>query len=368
MAIIDSRSAREVFESSFVFAPIGKALVGLEGQFLKVNKALCDMVGYGEEELLRTSFQQLTHPEDLDNDLAFLSTLQTGRIPSYRTQKRYYHKNRSIIWVEVSVALVRREDGKPHFYVTQVSDISVSKQAEMVGNAFFIHSPDLLAVTTSDGRFVRSNPAWDGQLGWAMDDLAGLHLLALIHPDDRELAVQSHERVRHGEAPARYESRCLTVHGDYRWVEWTTVIRKDLHFYHAGRDCTHRRLAADQLGMITAETREIVDHMPVLMGYWDRNLVTQFLNKPFSAKLGVAPMAAKGVALPALVGVELYRKHERMIRLGLQGHPVSFEQDFPDLRGNMVKTRVSILPQRHGAEGIYIIVTAAEGEAANGGI
>jgi PAS domain S-box-containing protein len=361
MPIIDSRSAREVFESSFVHAPIGKALVGLDGQFLKVNKALCDMVGYSEQELLESSFQALTHPEDLDNDLSYLSTLQTGRIASYRTQKRYYHKNRSIIWVEVSVALVRRDDGKPHFYVTQVSDISASKQAESISDAFFSTSPDMLAVTTADGRFVRSNPAWRLGLGWAVEDLSGLHFLALVHSDDRERVTRMQERVKRGEAPACYECRCLTMHGDYRYIEWSIALGEDLRLYHSGRDTTHRRAAAEQLGVISAETRDIVDRMPVLMGYWDRQLVTQFLNKPFSARLGIEPNKAKGVPFTALVGEENYYRHREMLQQGLSGHAVSFERDFIDLDGNPVKARVSILPQRQGTpEGIYIIVTAME--------
>jgi PAS domain S-box-containing protein len=364
MTIIDSRSAREVFESSFVHAPIGKALLGLEGQFLKVNKALCDMVGYSEEELLKSSFQALTYPEDLDKDLSYLSTLQTGRIPSYRTQKRYYHKNRSTIWVEVSVALVRRDDGKPHFYVTQVSDITATKQAESIGDGFFSVSPDLLAVTTVDGRFIRSNPAWQQQLGWMSEDLSGLHFMALIHPDDRERVTRMQDRVKRGEAPARYECRCLTMHGDYRWIEWMFALSEDQRLYHSGRDRTQRHMAAEQLGAIAAETREIVDRMPVLMGYWDRNLVTQFLNKPFSTRLGVVPADAKGLPFTTLVGEENYFRHKEMIHLGLNGHTVSFERDFPDQHGGQIKARVSILPQRHGAsaEGIYIIVTSAEEE------
>jgi PAS domain S-box-containing protein len=77
-----------LFENAFNHAAIGMALVGLKGEFLKVNRSLCELVGYPEEELKKLTFQDITHPEDLNPDLEKLERLAAGEISTYRMEKR----------------------------------------------------------------------------------------------------------------------------------------------------------------------------------------------------------------------------------------------------------------------------------------
>ncbi len=117
---------REAFENS----AIGIALVSPEGKWLKANKVLSDITGYTEKELLKTTFQDITHPDDLDLDLKNVQDLLEGKIDSYKMEKRYFHKQGHIVWVLLSVSLVRDGEGQPLHFVSQIEDITQQKLAQ----------------------------------------------------------------------------------------------------------------------------------------------------------------------------------------------------------------------------------------------
>jgi PAS domain S-box-containing protein len=124
----------ERFRSAFVHSAIGMALVSLQGQMLKVNRALCAMLGYDEPELLTRDFQSLTHPDDLPGDLQQVRSLLAGEAQSYQMEKRYYHRSGSVVWTLLTVSLLRDERGEPIHFISQIEDITGRKQtlAELV--------------------------------------------------------------------------------------------------------------------------------------------------------------------------------------------------------------------------------------------
>ena len=124
------QESEERFRSAFEHAAIGKALVGLDGRWLRVNRALCTLLGYDEEELLATTFQMLTHPDDLDTDLEHVRLLQAGAIASYELEKRYVHKDGHVIWGVLSVSLVRDEAGAPLYFISQIQDVGERRALE----------------------------------------------------------------------------------------------------------------------------------------------------------------------------------------------------------------------------------------------
>jgi len=123
------RSERR-FRLSFENAPIGKAIVGLDGRWLDVNHALCQMLGYSEQELLGSTFQALTHPQDLQQDLAHVRDLLEGRGNSHRMDKRYIHKRGHEIHAQLDVAMLRDEQGQPLHFISQIQDITERKQVQ----------------------------------------------------------------------------------------------------------------------------------------------------------------------------------------------------------------------------------------------
>src|ERR671912_98387 len=124
------REAEERFRRSFEDAAIGMALVGTDGRFLRTNRSLCDMLGYREVELLGKTFQDITHPADLDADLDLLRRTLLGEIRTYQMEKRYFHKEGQVVWVLLSVSMVHNEEGDPLYFVSQIQDISARKVLE----------------------------------------------------------------------------------------------------------------------------------------------------------------------------------------------------------------------------------------------
>ena len=123
------RESEERFRSAFDYAAIGKAIISLEGEFLKVNPALCEILGYEETELLQKTFQDLTYPDDLDTDLKFVQQMLKGEIRTYQMKKRYIHSSGHLVWVLLSVSLVRDDDNKPLYFISQIQDISKQEAA-----------------------------------------------------------------------------------------------------------------------------------------------------------------------------------------------------------------------------------------------
>ena len=123
----DLHDAQARFETAFTGAPIGMALVALDGRCLQVNDALCRIVGRTREELEATTLDAVTHPEDVDRDGRSLADLLRGAIPSYQVEKRYRHAGGHHLWVLVTVSLVRDPLGAPLHFVSQAQDISERK-------------------------------------------------------------------------------------------------------------------------------------------------------------------------------------------------------------------------------------------------
>ncbi|WP_277380819.1 PAS domain S-box protein [Stenotrophomonas maltophilia] len=126
----EARMAAEKFAGAFTSAALGMALVSLEGRWLDVNDALCRILGYAREELLQVDFQRLTHPDDLQADLALVQDLLAGRCSHYHLEKRFLDRNGRVIWTRLSVSLVRNERGEPVHFVSQIQDISAQRSSE----------------------------------------------------------------------------------------------------------------------------------------------------------------------------------------------------------------------------------------------
>lgn len=124
------RESEERFRQSFVSASIGKAIVGLDGGWIEVNPALCDLLGYSEEELLQRTFQDITHPHDLDSDLSHVQQMLSGAINSFQMEKRYFHRQGQEVWVLLSVSLVHDPVGLPLYFISEIQDITDRKRYE----------------------------------------------------------------------------------------------------------------------------------------------------------------------------------------------------------------------------------------------
>ncbi|MCA9211891.1 MAG: PAS domain S-box protein [Planctomycetales bacterium] len=124
------QESERLFRSMFENSAVGIARVGLDGAWLNVNQRLCDIFGYTREELLRIKFQDITHPDDLQADVDDLNRMIRGDIDRYSMQKRYFRKDRSEVWANLTVTLQRDDKGMPLYCISVVQDITPRKQFE----------------------------------------------------------------------------------------------------------------------------------------------------------------------------------------------------------------------------------------------
>ena len=152
--------AEERFRRAFDGAPIGMAMVGIDGRWLRVNRALCELTGYSRSEMLALTFQEITHPDDLERDLAQGELLLSGEKDAIRVEKRYVRPDKSIVWLAVFVSLVLDASGSPLYYVCQYEDIGDRMRAQLeVERSLSLereHVERLRALDTMKDQFVAS--------------------------------------------------------------------------------------------------------------------------------------------------------------------------------------------------------------------
>ncbi|BDI20307.1 hypothetical protein ANSO36C_61090 [Nostoc cf. commune SO-36] len=140
------RESEEKFRAMFNQAAVGIALVGLDGQFLQINSALCETTGYSHEELIEMNFQEITHPDDLEVDWENARRVLAREISGYSLEKRYIRKDGSIVWVNLTSSAVWDANGQPKYALGIIEDISERKRVEATQN-FLVEASTLLAAS-----------------------------------------------------------------------------------------------------------------------------------------------------------------------------------------------------------------------------
>jgi two-component system, cell cycle sensor histidine kinase and response regulator CckA len=124
------RESEERFRATFEQAAAGMGYTTLEGRYVRVNQRFCDIVGYTRDELLARTFQDITHPDDLERDLLAQRQLLAGELQTLAREKRYLHKDGSVVWIDLTVSMLREPSGEPKYLIAVVQDITARKQLE----------------------------------------------------------------------------------------------------------------------------------------------------------------------------------------------------------------------------------------------
>lgn len=269
------RASREQFASAFEHAAIGMAVFDLDFRWQAVNPALCRMLGYTREELLQKSFPEITHPEDLDENVRLLRELLAGQRDHFQMEKRYLQSSGSIVWGILNVSLVKDRAGKPLRLISQVQDITHRKQAELRlreieerYRAVFDRSLDAVYLSDFRGRFLDANPAALKLLGYEAEEVRSLSFADVLH-DPADLA-RAHESIqallRSGVKESTSEYRLKRKDGQCVWVEiLASVVNKNGQPYAVqglARDITDRRAAEEALRASEERYRSIIENEP----------------------------------------------------------------------------------------------------------
>ncbi|MEL6406252.1 MAG: PAS domain S-box protein [Chloroflexota bacterium] len=173
--------SRDQFQATFHEAAIGIAHVAPDGSWLKVNQRLCDFLGYSQEELRTRTFQDLTHPDDLQADETLVQQLLAGAIESYSMEKRYICKDGQLVWANLTVSLVRDMTGKPNYFISIVEDIRKRKRIETTlretkgeHEQILDAIDDLVLVKGAQSKILWANRAFREYYGMSNEALAGI--------------------------------------------------------------------------------------------------------------------------------------------------------------------------------------------------
>ncbi|WP_373057442.1 PAS domain S-box protein [Zunongwangia sp. H14] len=183
------RISEEAFRGNFENAAVGMAILDPKGKWLEVNKSLCNIIGYSREELKLLSFQDITHPDDLDADLQLLQELVAGKRRYYHMEKRYFHKKGNLVYIILSVSLVRDKNGLPLYFISQITDVTGRKIAERRLKEAVAQLKGILEASTqvsiistnTSGIITNFNKGAENLLGYGREELEGKASALLLH-------------------------------------------------------------------------------------------------------------------------------------------------------------------------------------------
>jgi PAS domain S-box-containing protein len=262
------QQSEQRFRATFEQAAVGMAHVAPNGRWIYVNQRLCEIVGYTRLELLERTFQEITFADDLEDDLELLQKMLAGELATYSLEKRYVRKGGDLIWVELTVSLVRDQMGAPEYFISVVQDISERKRAqeelrdsEARKSAILEAALDSIVTMDYAGLITDFNPAAETMFGYCRASALGRPLVELIVPASlRAQHLAGIERYRAtGKGPIlgkRLELPALRADGTEFPAELTVVptLSNGVPMFTAYvRDLTERKQTAEALR--ASETR-----------------------------------------------------------------------------------------------------------------
>lgn len=294
----------ESFRSLFEQTSIGMAIFDPEGRYLAVNRALCRMLGYTEDELLRLSYDEITFKEDREASLERNRLIWAGKMDHFNAEKRYVRKDGTVIWVALSGSTVRDAEGTPVFNIRQIQDITEKRRAtealresESRFRAVIDNSAAAISLKNVDGQYLLVNRAFeafyriDGEQahGKTVFDVFPSNLAATYAEIDREVVKKRTTR--------EFETQIPFTDGEVHTLLVTKFPVTDARGKVSGigtiaTDITARKMAEDAVRRSDERLRDAVDSLQEGFGLFDKDDRLVVANA-FYRQLN--PMAAEAV-------------------------------------------------------------------------
>jgi diguanylate cyclase (GGDEF)-like protein/PAS domain S-box-containing protein len=341
--------------ATFELAAVGIAHVSPQGQWLRVNQCMCEMLGYTRPELLSMSFRDVTHPADLEADERLVREMLDGKRSHYVIEKRYIHKSGNPIWAYLAVSLLRDTAGLPRYFISVVSGIQAQKSARAEAEesrarikAVFNSLTEAVFVFNARSDVVEANPAALRMFGYADIDAAR----ASVPEINQVFEVQTLDahpvpmkkwpvaRILKGERLSNIELEVRRRDSGERWVASFSGSRavdengRPQLAVLTVRNVTKRHLAETALRVSEQRFRTALDSIPDMVAIYDRDFRVQYVNhamvraaqRPASELVG---QLDADIAAPSLVS--LWRP---MLNNALRSARVqSSDLEYPGTRG-----------------------------------
>ena len=306
------RESEERFAGAFEHAPNGMVLVMPNGRRFKVNRALCEMIGYSEEEYLSHDYQDITHPDDSELTAENVRRALAGEDRPAFIEKRFIHKDGHIITVELSISVVRDVLGKPQYMVGQVLDISARKQAQLDLQASQQRLRDLIdglgpavfvGLLTTEGILIEVNEAPLAAAGLKPSDVLGKHFADthwwVGNPEGQKLAHEAIERGLRGES-SRFDVRVRGACDQFIDAEFSLQPLRDesgkvLFLIPSGIVISDRKAMETALRESEAELRIMSEAMPQIVWITRPDGCCIYINQQFADYTGIATDESLGM-------------------------------------------------------------------------
>lgn len=277
------------FRSAFDYSAIGMALVLPDGRWLKVNRSVCEIVGYTEEELLERDFQSITHADDLAKDLDYVQQMLSGKIKAYQMDKRYVHKSGRIVRASLSVSLVRDSHNNPLYFISQIQDVTDRALAEEALHhseeryrELFENANDLIYTHDLKGNFTSLNKAGERITGYKRGEAMKMNIAEVVIPEHLERARDMISRKATEDVSTVYELDIQAKDGRRVALELSTrLIYADGEpkgVQGIARDITERRRDEKALSDSERRFREILENIQLVAVMLDSNGKVTFCN------------------------------------------------------------------------------------------
>lgn len=306
---------RETFQTAFKFAPIGMAFLSLSGRWLRANRALLEILGLAEPDLLATTMEALLHPDDVEPVARYLQNIRDGAILGYQMEVRYRHPRGNPVWVTQSAALIPDEDGNPTSLIVQIQNITLRKRAEDAIRRALEFNQTILncihesisIVNVKDLTIAGANRVFLAAAGLSLEEVVGKKCYEISHhrnapcsPPDDSCPIE--DLMKTG-SYASHEHKHFLGDGSVSFAEVSVSPIKDekgetVQVVHLARDITLRKRAEEDLRQSEERFRAIFDNSN------DGILLADMENKRFfigndriCQMLGYSPDEIKGMGV-----------------------------------------------------------------------
>jgi len=293
------RENEQLYRSTFELAAVGVAHVSPDGRWLRVNRKLCEILGYSEAELLQMTFQEITHPEDLPVDLIETEKVRRGELPTFSMEKRYIRKDKSTVWVNLTVSSARDSSGRMKHFISIVEEVTVRREAYEVRAklaAIVESSDDAIISKNLDGIINSWNAGATRIFGFTSEEAVGQSITIIIPLELREEESKILTRLRMGERLDHFETVRVTKGGERINVSLTISPLRDSRGRIIGaskiaRDITHRkrveaalRDSQTQLALALESSKTAIFDWDVVQscGKWNPQMATLYGFNPES--------------------------------------------------------------------------------------
>lgn len=218
-------ASEQKFRAIFEQAGVGITLTGVDKKLLQVNPKFCQFIGYSAEELQTVTFDRITHPDDRLTDSHHLRQMRFNQLPTLVKEKRYIHKNGSVVWGNITVVPVKNERQQPDYFIAVIEDITKRKRAELAlqeSEARFISllnaCPFLVWTSGTDALCNFFNTAWLDFTGRTLEQELGNGWTTGVHPQDLDFCLQTYQTAFARQKKFGMEYRLQKRNGKYGWI------------------------------------------------------------------------------------------------------------------------------------------------------